>query len=294
MISIKKIWNVLKRIVSNTFIVGTVEQLIFVLIFLMIPYCLLSIFNEKMRFFAIFSYLFISFFIICYWFRKVNTFCSKCWNLIDKLNCTIFTVACVVLIFSIIIFRPLFTLVFFLFISFISVINGYMISTGKDAPSGYVVYVSLTFAFILATTKFPINIFDKTSVIVDKLKKRMNLNQESDVEEQEDFLIKIIKKLNEHNISIKLFSPNITRYMIYALYLFLIVLSNIVQYFEFDESYFELVNSKEINSSFLTYLAFDSLYNNRKIMRDVNFKNIIAIIRVTVNNAKEIYNEKNK
>lgn len=77
------------------------------------------------------------------------------------------------------------------------------------------------------------------------------------------------------------YSSEKMRYTIYLFNFILVVSSNIISYTAVDGWIKIFANSQVINGAVLTFFAFDNLYNNRKLLDDLNkkrFKTILSVI----------------
>lgn len=77
------------------------------------------------------------------------------------------------------------------------------------------------------------------------------------------------------------YSSEKMRYTIYLFNFILVISSNIISYADVDGWIKIFANSQVINGAVLTFFAFDNLYNNRKLLDDLNkkrFKTILSVI----------------
>lgn len=89
------------------------------------------------------------------------------------------------------------------------------------------------------------------------------------------------------------YSSGKMRYSIYVFYFVLLILSNMSPYFDDMEVIENIINSKAVNGSVLTYLAFDNLYQNRKAVSDINKRNFYRIVKVAIaKNRRAFYPKK--
>ena len=86
-----------------------------------------------------------------------------------------------------------------------------------------------------------------------------------------------------------MYSSDITRYVIYSFYFLLIIYSYTAQFLYTEDWIKELIDNKAINSSLLTYLAFDNLYRDRHLVKSVSLKNTMAVAKMAATNIINIF-----
>lgn len=84
-----------------------------------------------------------------------------------------------------------------------------------------------------------------------------------------------------------LYSSEIMRYSIYLFNFTIIIVSNIIPYINAEIWLKELVVSQTVNGAVLTFLAFDNLYNNRRILDNISSKKMKTIISVVKHRSKQ-------
>lgn len=84
-----------------------------------------------------------------------------------------------------------------------------------------------------------------------------------------------------------LFSSEIMRYSIYLFNFTIIIISNIIPYTNAEIWLKELAASQTVNGAVLTFLAFDNLYNNRRILDNISSKKMKTIISIVKHRSKQ-------
>ncbi|WP_418697296.1 hypothetical protein [Bacteroides sp.] len=96
----------------------------------------------------------------------------------------------------------------------------------------------------------------------------------------------VIQFMNEvsdiSNIVTPKYSSEKMRYSIYVFYFILLVLSNVSPYIDGIEVVEMLTDNKAVNGSFLTFFAFDNLFQNRKAINDINKRNVLRVVKVAM------------
>lgn len=267
-------------------------------IFTLIAILTITIFinsDKSINYRIAFSAFYILSVIACLRYKSKNIYLYKYWKGVKiPLLCFLFFYYTILFImFFAYQFVVTFLICFFTF--YFGIKYSFPFLLDKEINNDLVMYLSITSSFIFVTLKSSEETFNKG---LEKTKHKLeeDIKKRSLQAKKKKGIVKIILKISLlqnliiYNLS-PIYSSNHIRYIIYFSYFSLLVFSNTHQYFSTEYLSHDFTNNS-ISGSLLTYLAFDNLYKDRNIMKDITPTNILKKVMDTIRKSINIVSEK--
>lgn len=288
--SIKEVGNKMKRKLLRILFINGTTQIVIPAIFIMLVTGLSLLFLKVNVIRGSFFIFIISSMIVCANLYNKSAFWNQYWKILKIPLCCFFVVCNIFATFFMIIFIPVFLFVCFALILYFSFKYGYPLISQNDIPDGLLLYLTITASFITVTLKSKEDSFNRGYLRarrqLEAAEKRRALKSES---KQGVFTQLFNEVSNELNKPLILYSSDITRYVIYSFYFLLVIYSNSAQFLYTEDWINELINNKAINGSLLTYLAFDNLYRDRRLVKSISLKNTMVVAKMAAANIINIF-----
>lgn len=288
--SIKEVGNKMKRKILRILFINGTTQIVIPAIFIILVTSL-SLLCLKVNVIRGSCFIFIiSSVIVCVNLYNRSAFWNQYWKILKIPLCCFFVVCNILGTFLMIIFIPIFLFVCFSFIIYYCFKYGYPLIIQEDIPDGLLLYLTITISFIYVTLKSSEDRFNKGYLRARIQSEEAEKKRASKLESKQGIFTQLFNEVsNELNKPLILYSSDITRYVIYSFYFLLIIYSYTAQFLYTEDWIKELIDNKAINSSLLTYLAFDNLYRDRHLVKSVSLKNTMAVAKMAATNIQNIF-----